>query len=81
MTAIKLQGPARTLCVLSARYAPMMLTDKEADEIRRGLAAGMRGPVILKWFEQLLADRDERVAQERTRPHAWPGPLDRLVGR
>ena len=51
-----------------------MLTDKEAEEIRRGLAAGMRGPVLLKWCEKLLADRDERVARERVRaaPVAWP---------
>jgi hypothetical protein len=44
-----------------------MLTDEEAEEIRRGLAVGMRGPVLLKWCEQLLADRDERVALEGLR--------------
>jgi hypothetical protein len=37
-----------------------MLTDAEAAEIRRGLAAGMRGPVLIKWCGQLLADRDEQ---------------------
>jgi hypothetical protein len=42
-----------------------MLTDQEAEEIRRGLAAGMRGPVLLKWCELLLTDRDERRARER----------------
>jgi len=26
-----------------------MLSDAEAEEIRRGLAAGMRGPVLIKW--------------------------------
>lgn len=51
-----------------------MLTDAQADEIRRGLAAGMRGPVLLKWCEQLLRDRDERVARERA-ARRWPGPL------
>ncbi len=40
-----------------------MLIDKEAEDIRRGLAAGMRGPVLLKWCELLLADRDERRAE------------------
>ena len=50
-----------------------MLTDAQADEIRQGLAAGMRGPALLKWCEQLLRDRDERVAGERAR--RWPGPL------
>jgi hypothetical protein len=53
-----------------------MLTDKEAEEIRRGLAAGMRGPVLIKWCGQLLADRDERRAQERMqRLRPWTGPL------
>ena len=42
-----------------------MLTDMEAEQIRRGLAAGMPGPVLIKWCGQLLADRDERRAQER----------------
>ena len=50
-----------------------MLTDAQADEIRRGLVAGIRGPVLLKWVEQLLRDRAERVTRERTR--WWPGPL------
>ena len=64
-----------------------MLTDKEAEEIRRGLAAGMRGPVLLKWCEKLLADRDERVARERVRaaPVAWPArrpeDLSGVLGR
>jgi len=37
-----------------------VLTDDEAEGIRRGLAAGMRGPVLIKWCGQFLADRDER---------------------
>jgi len=53
-----------------------MLTDTEAEEIRRGLATGMRGPVLIKWVRELLEDRDERVAQERARRRRpWPGPL------
>ena len=51
-----------------------MLTDAQADEIRRGLTTGMRGPVLLKWCEQLLKDRDERVARQRVEQR-WPGPL------
>jgi hypothetical protein len=51
-----------------------MLSDQQADEIRRGLAAGMRGPILIKWVEQLLADRDERRARERGLA-PWPGPL------
>lgn len=31
-----------------------MLSDEKVDEIRRGLADGMRGPVLLKWLELLL---------------------------
>ena len=58
-----------------------MLTDAEAEEIRRGLAAGMRGPVLLKWCEQLLADRDEGVALERAARRSWPGPLGAAVLR
>jgi hypothetical protein len=53
-----------------------VLTDAEADEIRRGLAAGWRVPVLLKWCEQLLVDRDERRARERVQRRPWPGPLD-----
>jgi hypothetical protein len=53
----------------------MLLTDDQADEIRRELASGLRGPILIKWCEQLLADRDERVARERARGRPWPGPL------
>jgi hypothetical protein len=42
-----------------------MLTDAEAEAIRSGLAAGVRGPVLITWCEQLLRDRAERVACER----------------
>jgi hypothetical protein len=53
-----------------------MLTDEEAEQIRRGLAAGMRGPVLIKWCEQLLADRDEHVVRElKTQRKGWSGPL------
>ena len=42
-----------------------MLTDEEADTIRRKLAEGWRWPVLLTWLEQLLRDRDERRERER----------------
>ena len=42
-----------------------MLTDEEAETIRRKLADGWRGPVLLTWLEQLLRDRDERRQRER----------------
>ena len=42
-----------------------MLSDQDADEIARGRANGVGGPLIGKWVDQLLADRKERVAQLR----------------
>jgi hypothetical protein len=41
-----------------------LLTDQEVEVIRAGVAEGVRGPVVLKWVAQLLADRDERVRLE-----------------
>lgn len=43
---------------------PRLLTDEEIAEIRDGVRSGMRGPRMLKWVEQLLADRDARVLRE-----------------
>jgi hypothetical protein len=40
-----------------------MLSDREADEIERGRRAGVGGPLVLKWIDQLLADRRERIQQ------------------
>jgi hypothetical protein len=42
-----------------------VLTDEEAETIRRKLADGWRGPVLLTWLEQLLQDRDEQRQRER----------------
>ena len=42
-----------------------MLSDPEAEEIARGRAEGVGGPLVLKWIDQLLTDRKERVAQTR----------------
>jgi hypothetical protein len=42
-----------------------VLTDEQAEEIRKGLAEGRRGPVLLEWMEQLVQDRDERRQRER----------------
>jgi hypothetical protein len=50
---------------LALTLASDVLTDEEADTIRKGLAEGCRGPVLLKWLEQLLRDRDERRQRER----------------
>ncbi len=44
-----------------------MLTDEEAEEIRTGVKSGLPGPVLSKWVEALLRDRDERVELERKR--------------
>jgi hypothetical protein len=50
-----------------------VLTDEQADEIRRELEAGVRGPVLLKWVRLLLDDRDERLGRSP--------PEVRLLGR
>ena len=44
-----------------------MLTDKEVEEIRLGVKSGLRGPVLSKWIEALLRDRDERMEREGQR--------------
>jgi hypothetical protein len=44
-----------------------LLSDQEVEEIRVGVKSGIRGPVLSKWLEQLLADHDERVRLERER--------------
>ena len=44
---------------------PCLLTGPEIAEIREGL--GLRGPVLTKWAELLLADHDERVRLEQER--------------
>lgn len=43
-------------------HKPRLLTDKEVEEIREGVKSGLRGPVMSKWIEQLLADHDARAA-------------------
>jgi hypothetical protein len=40
-----------------------MLSDQEAEEIARGRAKGVGGPLIGKWVDQLLVDRRERIRQ------------------
>lgn len=40
-----------------------MLSDHEAEEIARGRRGGIGGPILLKWIDQLLADRVERIRQ------------------
>ncbi len=60
---------------VQGRREGVLLTDAEANEIRLGLALGIRGPVLIKWCGQLLADRDERRAREGPLLRPWPGPL------
>ena len=40
-----------------------MLSDPEAEEIARGRTQGVGGPLLMKWVDQLLADRRERISQ------------------
>jgi hypothetical protein len=65
------------------RFSFAMLSDREADEIERGRKQGAGGPVVLKWLDQLLQDRRERVQQLehlRKRLHQAFRYLDGLVG-
>lgn len=40
----------------------VLVTDEQADEIKRALSGGVRGgPVLIKWLEQLLEDRAHRI--------------------
>ena len=47
------------------RYRRVVLTEVDLEEIRQGLRDGLRGPILLKWYQQLLAERDELVARLR----------------
>ena len=40
-----------------------MLSDRDADAIERGRREKVGGPIVLKWVDQLLADRRERIRQ------------------
>lgn len=40
-----------------------MLSDADLEEIRQGLRDGLRGPILLKWSHQLLAERDDLAAR------------------
>jgi hypothetical protein len=40
-----------------------MLSDHEAEQIARGRREGIGGPILLKWIDQLLADRVDRIRQ------------------
>ena len=40
-----------------------MLSDEEARAIEQSLRANGHGPLLVRWVEELLADRRERVAQ------------------
>jgi hypothetical protein len=65
-----------------------MLSERDVNEIRSGVKEGIRGPVLSKWLEMLLRDRDERVKRDReiaarllaasqaiSGPSLAPGPL------
>ena len=60
-----------------------MLTDEEADAIRRQLDSGIRGPILLRWIRALLDDRDERVGRRPTPDRPYEGsrePADSRSG-
>ena len=45
----------------------MTLTTATREVIRSGVGSGVRGPILQKWIEQLLADHDVRVKLDRER--------------
>ena len=59
--AARLDGP-RAVAVPFALVSPM-LSDRDAEEIERGRRQKVGGPVVLKWLDQLLQDRRERIQQ------------------
>ena len=64
------------------RFIFAMLSDREAEEIERGRRQKVGGPIVLKWVDQLLADRRERIRQLehlRKRMHQAFRYLDGLV--
>jgi hypothetical protein len=40
-----------------------VLKAADIEENRQGLRDGLRGPILIKWCELLLAERDELVAR------------------
>ncbi len=48
-----------------SELASLMLSDEEAEDILERITTGVRGPVLLKWLERLLQDREERRQRER----------------
>lgn len=51
-----------------------LVTDEQADEIKRALAGGRRGkPVLIKWLEQLLEDRAHWIRIARVRLNSRMG--------
>src|SRR5262249_54028290 len=53
---------------LFIRLSARMLTDKQVEEIRRGVDGGTRGPVLIKWVRELLDDREERARYRISNP-------------
>jgi hypothetical protein len=51
----------------SIRLPWSMLADEEVEEIKAGVKLGLRGPIMLRWIEELLRDRDERIERDRRR--------------
>jgi hypothetical protein len=41
-----------------------MLSDEEANAIKNSLRSNMHGPLLVRWIEELLADRQERVERD-----------------
>lgn len=53
------------------------LTDEQVQDIRDGLARGLRGPILIKWLEQVLVDRDELLREIGVARQGQAGPQRR----
>ena len=42
-----------------------MLTEEQIKEIQAGAHLGIRGPILTKWLEMLLKERDERLKRDK----------------
>jgi hypothetical protein len=53
-----------------------ILARLEVEEIRAGMRAGLRAPVLIKWVERLLQDRDARDGALLDALRAIEGQMD-----
>jgi hypothetical protein len=65
LQSARFAGPLPMASVRDAGDSCALLTERELEEIRRGVRAEAGPPKVLSWIERLLADHDERVRRDR----------------